>query len=82
MEGNTELRFVSYNLPNLHYIEDNQEFTNRNPWRVANEFEIRDALQAIKQAGGRVTRMYVISVRKENEPPDIISPRRGAGQVQ
>ena len=33
MEGNTELRFVSYNLPNLQYIEDNQEFTNPNPWR-------------------------------------------------
>ena len=72
MEGNTELRFVSYNLPNLQYIEDNQEFTNPNPWRLANEFEIRDALLAIKQAGGRVTRMYVISVRKENEPLDII----------
>src|SRR5208283_5613425 len=72
MEGNTELRFVSYNLPNLQYIEDNQEFTNPNPWRTANEFEIRDALLAIKQAGGRVTRMYVISVRKENEPLDII----------
>ena len=72
MEGDTELRFVSYNLPNLQYIEDNQEFTNPNPWRLANEFEIRDALLAIKQAGGRVTRMYVISVRKENEPLDII----------
>jgi hypothetical protein len=79
MEGNKELRFVSYNLPNLHYIEDNQEFTNPNPWRAANEFEIRDALLAIKQAGGRVTRMYVISVRKENEPLDIIRHVEGPG---
>lgn len=51
MEGNRELRFVSYNLPNLQYIEDNHEFTNPNPWRPADEFEIRDALLAIKQAG-------------------------------
>ncbi len=79
MEGHTELRFVSYNLPNLQYIEDNQEFTNPNPWRPANEFEIRDALLAIKQAGGRVTRMYVISVRKENEPLDIIRHVEGPG---
>ena len=80
MEGNEELRFVSYNLPNLHYIEDNREFTNPNPWRPANEFEIRDALMAIKQAGGRVTRMYVISVRKENEPLDIIRHVEGPGK--
>ena len=80
MEGNTELRFVSYNLPNLQYIEDNQEFTNPNPWRLANEFEIRDALLAIKQAGGKVTRMYVISVRKENEPLDIIRHVEGPGK--
>ncbi len=80
MEGGKELRFVSYNLPNLHYIEDNQEFTNPNPWRPANEFEIRDALLAIKQAGGRVTRMYVISVRKTNEPADIIRHVEGPGK--
>ena len=80
MEGSSELRFISYNLPNLHYIEDNHEFTNPNPWRPADEFEIRDALLAIKQAGGRVTRMYVISVRKENEPHDIIRHVEGPGQ--
>ena len=48
-----------------------------NPSRPANEFEIRDALLAIKQAGGRATRMYVISVRKENEPLDIVPMSRG-----
>jgi hypothetical protein len=72
MEGEKELRFVSYNIPTLHYIEDNQEFTSLSPWRAANEFEIRDALIAIRQAGGKVTRMYVISVRKENDDPEII----------
>ncbi len=79
MEGNQELRFVSYNIPNLHYVEDNQAFTNPSPWRPADEFEIRDALLAIKQAGGRVTRMYVISVRKENEPSGIIRHVEGPG---
>jgi len=79
MDGDHELRFVSYNLPNLHYIEDNQQFTDPNPWRVADEFEIRDALQAIMQAGGKVTRMYVISVRKEKDPPDLIRHVDGPG---
>ena len=80
MEGTRELRFVSYNIPNLHYIEDNQQFTQRSPWRIANEFEIRDALTAIRQAGGRVTRMYVISVRKENESDEIIRHVEGPGK--
>lgn len=80
MEGTKELRFVSYNIPNLHYIEDNHQFTERSPWRAADEFEIRDALSAIRQAGAKVTRMYVISVRKENESPEIIRHVEGAGK--
>ena len=72
MDGNEELRFVSYNIPNLHYIEDNFAFEQPNPWRIADEFEIRDALTAIKQMGGRVTRMYTPSVRKETDDSSII----------
>ena len=61
MDGTETVRFVSYNIPNLHYIEDNHQFTQPNPWRVADEFEIRDALTTIRQSGGRVARMYVPS---------------------
>lgn len=52
MEGDKEFRFVSFNVPNLHYIEDNLPFEETNPWRIPDEFEIRDALASVKQAGG------------------------------
>ncbi|RPH37412.1 hypothetical protein EHM92_02765 [bacterium] len=79
MDGEQELRFVSYNIPNLHYIEDNHAFADPNPWRIADEFEIRDALMTIRQAGGKVTRLYVPSVRKEKDDPGIIRHVNGPG---
>ena len=72
MDGDNELRFVSYNTPNLHYIEDYLAFDSSNPWRLPDEFEIRDALKTIKEVGGKVTRMYVLSVRKQGESNKII----------
>jgi mannan endo-1,4-beta-mannosidase len=72
MEGNHELRFISFNTPNLHYLEDYLPFSGTNPWRLPDEFEIRDALATIKQLGGKGTRMYVVSVRREDDTPDII----------
>ncbi len=72
MDGDKELRFVSFNTPNLHYIEDYLAFDSSNPWRLPDEFEIRDALTTIKELGGKVTRMYVLSVRKQGESKKII----------
>jgi hypothetical protein len=72
MDGDRELRFVSFNVPNLHYIEDNLVFENANPWRLPSEYEIRDALNAVKQSGGKVVRIYVLSVRKQGESKNII----------
>jgi len=71
---------VSYNIPNLHYIEDNYLFTQPSPWRPADDYEIRDALTSIRQMHGRVTRMYVISVRKEKDDPGIIRHVEGPGR--
>lgn len=79
MDGKEELRFVSYNIPNLHYIEDNLAFSEPNPWRIADEFEIRDALLSIKQMGGKVTRMYVPSIRKESDDSVIVRHVLGPG---
>jgi mannan endo-1,4-beta-mannosidase len=79
MDGESELRFISFNIPNLHYIEDNQAFTDPNPWRPANEFEIRDALMTIKHLGGNVTRLYTPSVRKANDDVHIIRHVEGPG---
>jgi mannan endo-1,4-beta-mannosidase len=72
IEGDRQFRFISFNTPNLHYIEDYLPFSGTNPWRLPDEFEIRDALTTIKQLGGKATRMYVLSVRREDDAPDII----------
>ncbi len=72
MDGDRELRFISVNIPNLHYIEDYLPFGNANPWRLPDEFEIRDALTTVRQMGGKVARMYVFSVRRQDDTPDII----------
>jgi mannan endo-1,4-beta-mannosidase len=70
MEGNKQYRFISFNIPNLHLVEDNMAFEAVNEWRFPDEFEITDALTTIKQMGGRATRMYVISIcRKEGPNP-------------
>lgn len=69
MEGENEYRFISFNIPNLHFIEDNFPFDETNPWRLPNEFEIRDALKTVKQMNGKVVRTYVITVRREDDKP-------------
>jgi mannan endo-1,4-beta-mannosidase len=79
-EGDHELRFISVNIPNLHYLEDYLPFKGTNPWRLPDEFEIRDALTAVKQLGGKVARVYVFSVRKEGDTPDIIRHVEGPGK--
>lgn len=71
MDGPAELRFISFNIPNLHYIEDELPFAETNPWRLPDEFEIRDALEAVRRQGGTVVRTYVLSVRKADDPPGV-----------
>jgi mannan endo-1,4-beta-mannosidase len=77
MDGAKEYRFISFNIPNLHYVEDHLPFTEMNSWRLPDEFEITDALTAIKQMGGLVTRTYTLSVRKSDDDPAI--PRHVLG---
>ncbi len=71
VEGKRSVRFVSFNIPNLHYVEDNHAFEERLPFRLPTAFEIRDALTAIDQMGGEVVRIYTLSVRKADDPPDM-----------
>jgi hypothetical protein len=80
MDGDKELRFVSYNIPNLHYIEDYFQFDSQSPWRLPTEFEIKDALKAIKMDGGKVVRIYTLSVRREGESKNIIRHVEGPGK--
>ncbi len=80
MDGEAKFRFISFNIPNLAYIEDYLPFTEPDPWRTADSFEIHDALEAIRQAGGRVVRMYTMSVRKETDDSSIVRHVTGLRQ--
>jgi len=80
MDENGEFRFISFNIPNLHYIEDNMPFAEMNPWRLPNEFEIADALKAVRQMGGQVVRTYTLSVRVAGENSSIPRHIIGPGQ--
>jgi hypothetical protein len=71
IDENGPLRFVSFNIPNLHYIEDQMAFTQTNAWSLPDAFEIADALEAVRQMGGQVVRTYTLSIRSENDTPDI-----------
>lgn len=79
-DGEREIRFVSWNIPNLHYIEDNMPFGETNPWRLPDAFEIRDALTAVQQSGGQVVRCYTLSVRRSDDTPDIPRHVLGPGE--
>lgn len=68
MDGEKEFRFISMNIPNLNYIEDELSFTTKNPYRYPTEFEIRDAFETVKQMGGKVVRIYTLPVKRQDEP--------------
>jgi hypothetical protein len=76
-EGDQELRFISFNIPNLHYVEDDMRFEQDLPFRWPTEYEIRDALETVRQMGGRVVRPYALSVRKQSDPEEM--PRHVLG---
>ncbi|MBN1855289.1 MAG: cellulase family glycosylhydrolase [Pirellulales bacterium] len=69
--GNREFRFISWNIPNLHYVEDDMRFTQPMPFRWPDAYEIQDALESVRQMGGTVVRTYVLSVRKAEDPPNL-----------
>ncbi len=79
-EGDQEFRFLSFNVPNLHYIEDDMRFAQAMPFRWPNEYEVRDALDSIRQMGGRVARTYALSVRKFDDPIDMPRHVLGPGE--
>ena len=77
VEDGQPFRFVSWNIPNLHLVEDNVTFAGDNPWRWPDRFEINDALESVRQMGGTVVRSYVLSVVRTNDGPGI--PRHVLG---
>lgn len=79
-DGERQFRFISFNMPNLHYVEDDMRFDQGMPFRLPDAFEIDDALGAIEQMGGQVVRMYALSVRKADDPPNLPRYILGPGQ--
>ncbi len=69
MDGNAPFRFVSFNVPNLNYIEDDMRFTETNPYRLPDEFEMRDVFETVNEMGGRVVRIYTVPVKSAGFPP-------------
>ncbi len=80
MEGDKEYRFVSFNIPNLHLVEDNMAFEATNEWRFPDEYEITDALTSVRQMGGRVVRIYVMSICRPEGPNPIPCHVRKPGE--
>ncbi len=68
MDGDQEFRFISMNVPNLNYVEDELSFSAEGPYRYPDEYEIRDAFKTVKQMGGKVIRIYTLPVKREDEP--------------
>jgi mannan endo-1,4-beta-mannosidase len=64
-DGDKPLRFISWNIPNLHNVEDAFTFLGESPWRWPNDYEIADALESTRQMGGMAVRTYVLSVQRE-----------------
>lgn len=80
MEGDKPFRFISFDIPNLHLVEDNLPFSEANAWRLPDRFEITDALESVRQQGGTVARPYVLSVARTNDAPGTPRHVLGPGQ--
>jgi len=68
MDGDRQIRFISWNIPNLNYVEDMMAFDKTNPYALPTEYEMRDAFETVKEMGGQVIRIYTIPVKNSNFP--------------
>lgn len=80
IEEGKPFRFISWNIPNLHYVEDNVPFKELHPLRFPDRFEVTDALATTRQMGGTVARTYVLAVRRTNDGPHDLRHVLGPGQ--
>lgn len=80
MDGRKPFRFVSFNVPNLNYIEDDMQFRRSNPYRLPTEYEMRDAFATVAEMGGRVLRIYSFPVKSVEFPPEAPSYVLAPGQ--
>lgn len=78
IDGNREYQFISFNIPNLHMIEDQMPFDEINAWRLPDSYELNDALESVAQMGGQVVRIYTITLKRPDDlpgtPKHVLSP--------
>lgn len=79
-DGKEPFRFISFNIPNLHCIEDYMAFSETNAWRFPDAFEVRDALQTTKLMGGTAVRIYTLTVQRKDDAPETPRYVLGPGQ--
>jgi len=79
-DGDSTFRFLSFNIPTLNFIEDEMEFTKPHAFKLPNSFEIRDALESLKQIGGTVARTYTFPVKRSTDTLGIPRYIMGPGE--
>lgn len=80
MDGDEVYRFISFNIPNLNYTEDEMGFDVLDPYALPTEFEMRDAFETVRQMGGQSVRIYTIPVRNTNFPESSPTYVEGPGE--
>lgn len=74
MDGNKELRFISYNYPGALFNGDEGG-------RMPTAFEQEDAIRTIKQTGGKVFRTYSLTVRSHDNNVSSMRHIIGPGEI-
>ncbi len=80
MDGEEEYRFISFNIPNLHIIEDQMPFDEIQSWRLPDTYELNDALETISLMGGQAARIYTITVSRPDDLPGTPKHVLGPGE--
>lgn len=80
MDGDKEYRFISFNIPNLHIIEDQMPFDEIQAWRLPDTYELNDALESVAQMGGQAVRIYTITVKRPDDLPGTPKHVLGPGK--
>ncbi|WP_204787494.1 S-layer homology domain-containing protein [Paenibacillus oryzisoli] len=81
MEGTQEYRFISTNMPDVLQIITDKKFESNSRIRLPNEYELRDAVQTVKQMNGRVMRTFVITVANGSDPNYMVNAAIGENDI-
>ncbi|MBE7680116.1 S-layer homology domain-containing protein [Paenibacillus sp. P13VS] len=73
MDGDRELRFISYNYPGALFNEDEAGGI------MPTAFEQEDAIRTIQQSGGKVFRAYSLTVKQPDQADDTVRHIVGPG---